>query len=424
LLGGTPVRTHPYPPYNPVDAQARARANQVLESGLLSGFLGRGNEQFLGGPVVRELEDALQAAFGARHAVTVNSATSGLHAALVAAGVGPGDEVIVPPITMSATAAAAVMCGATPVFCDVEPDLFCLDARAVEALVSPRTRAIIPVNLFGQAADLGPLRELADRHGFVLVEDNAQAPGALYHGRKAGTIGHMGVMSFNRHKTLQCGEGGAVLTDDPRLARRLQLVRNHGEVVLPDWDTIEDADIVGYNYRLTELQAAVVIPQLARLENLNRPRIELAAQLTQGLAAFDFLLPAQVREASTHVYYLYPLLYAKERLGLSRATLLRALAAEGVHAAPYVTPLHELALFRLQQRNADRTLARPFTGRGETLPPIACRYPVAEALAHEQLLVTNICRPPHQAAEIQEFLAAVEKIAVHRDALRRWEETN
>src|SRR5262249_14347699 len=159
-------------------------------------------------------EEAFCERFAIAHAVSVNSATSGLHSAVVASLAGLGDEVIVPPYTMSATATCVAMVNATPIFADIRPDTFCLDPEDVRRKISPRTKAIIGVNLFGQAAPLRALRKLADQHGLILIEDNAQAPGAVTDGVPTGTIGHMGVFSLNCHKTIQCGEGGVVVTRD------------------------------------------------------------------------------------------------------------------------------------------------------------------------------------------------------------------
>lgn len=423
LLGGKAVRDKPYPPYNAIDAKAIARANDVLRSGLLSGFVARGNEHFLGGPVVRELEEVLTGKFGVRYAVTVNSATSALHAALIAADIGPGDEVIVPPITMSATVAAVMMCRATPIFADIEPDMYCIDPASVERRITRRTRAIIAVNLFGLPAELGALRRIADRNDLLLIEDNAQAPGALYGDRCSGTVGHMGVLSFNHHKAVHCGEGGAVLTDDEWLARRLRLARNHGEVVISDWQDVDASDttIVGYNYRLTELQAALVIPQIQRLDDLNRARVELADELTQQLRRFGFISGVEVRRDCTHSYYLYPIRYHGERLGIRRETFLAALAAERVHASAYVRPIHRLPIFTRHMRTTDPGFQRLFPGRTQDLPLVPECCPVAVDLSDHSLFVTNICRPPNGPNEIAEFCAAIDKIIDNLPGLRDWE---
>lgn len=423
LLGGEPVRNQPYPPYNAIDAAAVDRAKEVLRSGLLSGFVARGNEHFLGGPVVRELESVLTEAFGTKFAVTVNSATSALHASLIAADIGPGDEVIVPPLTMSATAAAVMMCKATPIFADIEPATYCIDPASVEASISVRTKAIIAVNLFGLPSALRRLREIADRHGLVLIEDNAQAPGAKYEDTFAGTVGHMGVLSFNYHKVIHCGEGGAVLTSDERLALRLRLARNHGEVVLADWDEVDDrdTDIVGYNYRLTELQAALMISQVKRLAGLNQARADLAHQLTDQLGRFEFLAGVSLRDGCSHAYYLYPIRYFSHKLGISRDTFVAALAAERVHAAPYVKPIHHLPIFQVHRHASHPRFKRLFPGREQDLPiePECC--PVAVDLSYQSLMVTNICRPPNTSNEINEFVRAIDKIVDNIALLREWE---
>lgn len=403
LLGGRPVRTRPFPPHATTGDEERHAILEVLDSGLLSGFAARADAEFLGGPKVLALEEAFQDMFSVRHAVAFNSATSALHACVVAAGIGPGDEVITSPYSMSASATCILMQSGAPVFADIEPDTFCLNLLEVERAVSPRTKAILPVNLFGQPAALDPIMTVARKHGLLVIEDNAQAPGARCGGRFAGTIGHMGVFSLNRHKAIQCGEGGVAITDDPRLARRLRLIRNHGEVVAEDLGWSEDAHLVGYNYRMTELQAAVALPQVGKLNAFNRHRTELAELLTQKLAGCDFLVPPRVREGCTHVYYLYAMKMKPDALGVSRATLLEALKAEGIPAlGGYVKPLYRLPLFQKHRASG-----------------IPC--PVTEALYDQELLTTNVCRYPATHEDILDLVRAVEKIGAHRAELVRHE---
>lgn len=401
ILGGKPLLANGLPPYNTIGQAEIAAAMDVLETGVLSGFVANPGPDFLGGRHTLALEQAFCLRFDCRYAVSMNSATSGLHAALAAADVGPGDEVIVSPYSMAASATAAVMCGGTPVFVDVEADTYCLDAKLVEAAITPHTKAIMAVNIFGQPSDLGALRALADRNGLILVEDNAQAPAAGYGERWTGTVGDMGVFSLNRHKTVQCGEGGVVICNDERLAHRLRMIRNHGEAVLPEWKVEDrfdgDESVIGYNYRLTELQAAIALPQFERLEALNRVRIDLADYLAQRLSVFDFLQPAVIRNGCTHVYYLYPIRLDPARLGFSRNLFLRAMRAEGMPVANYVRPLYRLPLYR--QRCGDLACYRPEN------------FPVVERLWQDQMVVTSICRPPLDRTHIDLFVAAIEKIA-------------
>ncbi|HNB40502.1 MAG TPA: DegT/DnrJ/EryC1/StrS family aminotransferase, partial [Anaerolineales bacterium] len=227
LLGGMPLRPQGLPKYQTLGAEERHAVNEVLDSGVLSQFLGAWGPDFFGGPRVQKLERAWEYHFNVAHAVSVNSATSGLYAAVGAVGVGPGDEVIVSPYTMSASAVAAVVYGAIPVFADIDPDTFCISARTIAEKITPRTKAIIVVDIFGQPSDWDAIMALATKHGLLVIEDAAQAPGARYKGRWAGTLGHIGVYSLNYHKTIHSGEGGVCVTNDPKLAERMQLIRNH-----------------------------------------------------------------------------------------------------------------------------------------------------------------------------------------------------
>jgi perosamine synthetase len=405
LIGGPPAFPQPLPRPNSTGPREIEAALAVLRSGVLSDFVGAPGPAFLGGAEVRALESAWTRAFGVGYAVSVNSATSGLHAALVAAGVRPGDEVIVPPQTMSATATAVVMAGASPVFVDALAATACLDPAAVEAALSPRTRAIIVVNLFGGAAPVLALRALCDSRGLTLIEDNAQAPGGRQGERWLGTIGHLGVFSLNFHKTIQCGEGGVVVTDDERLAWRLRLVRNHGENVVDDFE--EDSDIVGYNYRLTEVQAAIARVQLARLEELTAPRIAAARALDQQLAAFPALRTARPVPGERHVYYVYPIWLDPALAGLSRDRFVAALAAEGCPVAGgYVRPLYHLPLMR-------RLIAQ---GRAAVRGP-GGSCPNAERAHHETLLYTTLVGAPDAPALVERFAYAVAKVLHHAHAL-------
>jgi dTDP-4-amino-4,6-dideoxygalactose transaminase len=421
ILGGAATRTRPYPPINTISDAERRLVNEVLDSGVLSNYVAHNGPWFNGGRMVHELEEEFCRRFGARFAVSVNSATSGLHAAVAAALAGPGDEVIVPPYSMSATATAVVMAGATPIFADVLEDTYCIDLADVKRKLTPRTRAIIAVNLFGGPADLVALRALADEHGLILIEDNAQAPGATLGGRLTGTIGHLGVFSLNCHKTIQCGEGGVVLTDDARLDERLRLVRNHGEVVLSMRDVPDELHgLIGYNYRLTELQSAVALAQTRRLDELTAGRIELANLLTEHLRGIDGVTPPYVAPGNKHVYYQYSFRVDAAKLGLSRAQLKAALDAEGVQvAAGYVRPIYLYPMF-------DPRVAAKRSGFGAGLwhpAPGGQRYerglcPVTERLHFEELMGTSITRADLGRDDALEFVRAFEKVLEHRRAVR------
>jgi dTDP-4-amino-4,6-dideoxygalactose transaminase len=423
LLGGKPERTTPYPSANFISAAERALVDEVLDSGVLSAYVAHEGPWFNGGRMVKALEAEFCERFGVAHAISVNSATSGLHAAVCAALAGLGDEVIVPPYTMSATATVIACTNATPVFADIRPDTFCIDVEDVKRKLSSRTRAIFAVNLFGGPAELAPLRELADKHGVILIEDNAQAPGGVYRGRPTGTWGHMGVFSFNCHKTIQCGEGGMVVTNDDRLADRLRLVRNHGEVVQAQREAVppEMLGLLGYNYRLTELQSAIALAQTRRLEELTAPRIAIADLLSRELAKIPGVVPPFVAPENRHVYYGYAMRIDEQRLGLSRAQLKRALDAEGVQTAEgYVRPIYLYPMYdarvRAQRKGFGAGIWHPAEGSDVKYGPGAC--PVTERMHDKELLTTGICSAHLGEREAWEMIRAFQKAAEHASEIR------
>ncbi len=423
VLGGRPVRNRPYPRPNFIGPSERALVAEVLDSGVLSDYVAHAGPHFNGGWFVHALEDEYCKRFGAAYAVSVNSATSGLHAAVAASLAGLGDEIIVPPYTMSATATAVVMTNATPVFADIRPDTFCLDPDDVRRKISPRTKAIIAVNLFGGPADLQTLRAIADEHRLVLIEDNAQAPGATIAGRSTGTFGDMAVFSLNCHKTVQCGEGGIVTTNNAVLADRLRLVRNHGEVVQSMRDHVPDeiAGLVGYNFRLTELQSAVALAQVRRLDELTDNRITMAATLTNRLRNIEGITPPYVGEGNKHVYYLYAFKIDAARFGLSRGQLRAALDAEGVAVAEgYVRPIYLYPMYERRVAARKRGLGAGIWYPGDGSP---VRYergicPTTEQMHFAELMTTNICRADLTDADARELCDAVEKIVEHRTDVR------
>lgn len=423
ILGGTPTRTKPYPPPNFIGPEEKRLAAEVLESGVLSAYVAHHGPFFEGGEMVHTLEAELTSRFGVTHAVSVNSATSGLHAAVAAALCGPGDEVIVPPYTMSASASMIAVTGATPVFADIRPDTFCIDIEDVRRRLSPRTRAVVAVNLFGGVAELHALRALCDENGILLIEDNAQAPGAMHEGAFAGTIGHMGVLSFNCHKTIQCGEGGAVLTNDATLADRLRLLRNHGEVVLAQRPTVPDElrGLVGFNYRLTELGSAIAVAQMRRLDELTEPRIAMARWMTEGLRGVDGVTPPAVALGDKHVYYVYAFKIDATVLGLTRDQFHRALSAEGIASAQgYVLPIYLQPMFdarvAAQARGFGAGTWHPRSGSGISYGRGLC--PVTERMHFQELMATNIVRADFGESEAREFTTAIHKIAEHKQQLR------
>jgi dTDP-4-amino-4,6-dideoxygalactose transaminase len=287
------------------------------------------SSQFILGTETEAFEEEFAAYCGVRHAVGVNCGTSALHLALLAAGIGPGDEVITVPFTFFATVATIGYVGATAVYVDIDPRTFNIDVRQIEAAITERTRAILPVHLYGQPADMDPILDIARRHKLVVIEDAAQAHGAEYHGRRTGSIGDMGCFSFYPTKNLgAAGEGGLVTTNNPEYARSILSLRNWGE------EHRYYPVLKGYNYRLSGLQAAVLRVKLSRLEQWTEARRELAAEYDRRLEDSGILRPA-VAPDLRHVYCLYTIQAS------GRDRLQQKLEDAGIKTAVhYPVPIH------------------------------------------------------------------------------------
>jgi len=375
IHGGESVRSKPFPIYHSIGESEKRAVMDVLDGKVLSGFLGAWSDKFYGGPRVQEFEQAWAAYFDVKHAVSVNSATSGLYAAVGAAGINPGDEVIVAPYTMIASATAALVYGGIPVFADIDPEIFCITPDSIRKCITPYTTAIIVVDLFGHPADMDEIMEIAREHSLVVIEDAAQAPGAKYKGRNAGTLADIGVFSLNVHKTIHSGEGGVIVTNDDETAERARLIRNHAEVVVGNKGTENLVNMVGFNYRMTEIEAAISNEQLKKLENLLIPRIEAAEFLTERLQNFPGIQTPVVRPGVRHAYYLYSMRYDETKTGVPRERFVEALNAEGIPMVPgYVKPIYLEPMY--QQRIAFGKDGYPFTYpgyKGEVVGPGRCR---------------------------------------------------
>ena len=290
---------------------------------------------FVLGPEVQKFEQEFAAYTGTKHAVAVNTGTAALHLALAALGVGPGDEVITVSLTFIATAEAVTAVGATPVFVDVDPISYTMDPAQLEAAITPRTRAIIPVDLYGQVADMDPILEIAGRHGIPVIEDACQAHGAKYKGRKAGTFGVAGCFSFYPGKNLgACGEGGALTTDDSELAHRVRLWRDHGS------SKRYEHIFSGHNMRMEGLQGGFLSVKLKHLDLWNNQRRAAAAQYDEQLADSDVEVPTEMSH-NRHVYHLY--IVQSDNRDALRESLARDGVETGLH---YPTPLHLQQAFR------------------------------------------------------------------------------
>lgn len=420
INGGEKLRSTPFPAYNTIGVEEEEAVLRVLRSGKLSTFLGTWHDDFFGGPEVRALESEWAAYFGVKHAISVNSATSGLYAAVGACGISPGDEIIVSAYTMSASATAALVYGAIPIFADIEEEFYCLNVKSIEAKITPRTKAIIVVDIFGQPYDAEAINALAKKHNLFVIEDTAQAPGAMLGDKYAGTLGDIGIYSLNYHKHIHTGEGGIIVTDDDTLAEKLRLIRNHAEAVLSAKgisDKSELINMVGFNYRMTEIEAAIARCQLKKLPALLEQRLENTAYLNEQLAQIPCILPTKIREGAKHAFYVHPLQFDAEIAGMHRNRFIDAVKAElpptllreestVLLSYGYVKPLYLQPLY--QERIAFGRDGYPFTLSNVTYPQGLC--PITEEMHYHRLVTHEFMRPGMTKSDMEDVVSAFAKV--------------
>jgi len=337
-----PVR-RTFLPFNQPDI-GQAEIDEVVDT-LRSGWITTG-------PKTKEFERRFAEYIGVRHAIAVNSCTGGLHIALAAAGVGPGDEVIVPTMTFCATANVVVHLGATPIVVDVEPDTLNIDPQCLEAAITPRTKAVIPVHLYGHPCDMDRISEIAKVHRLLIIEDAAHAVAAEWRGRRVGTLSPATVFSFYATKNLTTAEGGMITTDDDEYGERMRVWSLHG-ISRDAWKRYSaegswyyEVSVPGFKYNLADLQSALGLHQLARLEVMVQRRTELAARYHAGLCDLPEIELPTVRSGIRHAWHLYVIRLRLERLEINRAEFIERLKSEGIGTSVHFIPLHRHPYYR------------------------------------------------------------------------------
>ncbi len=297
------------------------------------------------GPMVKQFEEAVAGYVGINYGVAVSSGTAALHAAMYALGISPGDEVIVPPMTFAATANCVVFQGATPVFADVDPETLLIDPEQVRVKISDRTKAVIAVDYAGQPCDYDALRQICSDHSLALVADSCHAMGAVYKGRKVGTLADLTVFSFHPVKHITTGEGGMVVTGDANFAKRMRSFRNHGittdhkqRAVEGTW-YYEMVDL-GYNYRITDFQCALGISQLSKLSAWLERRRDLAIQYNKALSGCQVVEPIMIRQDVQHAYHLYVVRLDLEHFKMKRSDIFKLLRGRNIGVNVHYIPVH------------------------------------------------------------------------------------
>jgi dTDP-4-amino-4,6-dideoxygalactose transaminase len=421
ILGGLPVINYQLASYSSIDASDISAATQVLESGNLSRFVGASGDYFLGGKTVLEMESSWNSFFGTKYAISCNSWTSGLWLAIGALGLEPGSEVIVSTWTMAASATTILHWNLVPVFADIDPDTFNIDPEDVNQKITTRTRAVLAPDIFGQSADIESLREICTKHGLFLVSDSAQSPGAKRNGYLAGTKSDIGGFSLNYHKHIHSGEGGVVVTDSTELAKRVQLLRNHGEVLVgQEFAENPLIGIMGMNMRMGEIEAAIAQNQLTKLETAVLSRQVAAHEFSSYVSELQGLQTPTIATGNTHVYYVYGMKIDTDVLEIDRKTLIQALQAEGVPAiVSGYQNIHTLPLFKRQLTYSRNQIPYSLLPRRRRRQLANMVLPVSEKLHNQDFIGINWCAKVFNSVDVSFVGEAFQKVWRNLDVLRR-----
>jgi perosamine synthetase len=316
--------------YNTIDKEEILAVSKVMKTGVLSKYLASSGKYFNGGPQVLKFEDAIKKYFKVKYALTLNSWTSGLIASVGALDVSPGDEIIVTTWSMCASATAIVHWNCIPVFADIDPETYNIDPKSIEKKITKKTKAIMTVDIFGQSCDIKSILKIAKKNNLKVISDSAQSIGSKVGNKFAGTLSDIGGYSLNYHKHINTGEGGIIVTNNKKLFRRASLIRNHAEAVLKKGNRKDFSNMVGFNFRLGEIEAAIGIQQLKKLNKLIIYRQKMVQILNEGLKDLKYLKIPKNFKNNTHIYYLYPLTLDTIKAKISRKIIVKRLKQLGV----------------------------------------------------------------------------------------------
>jgi perosamine synthetase len=418
IFGGSPVRQNLFPAYNTMGEEEVEAVSKVIRGGVLSKYLGCWDPDFFGGPVVQEFEKKWAEKNQSKFAVSVNSNTSGLITALGAVGVKPGDEVITSPYTMSASASSCLFWGGIPIFADIDPKTFNITADTIRSQITSKTKAIVVVHIFGYPADMDEIMAMANEKNIFVIEDCAQSPFTTYKDKFVGNFGHIGVFSLNYHKHIHTGEGGVITTNDDELATRCQLIRNHAEAVVDDMGVTDLTNMWGFNFRMPEMEAAIGLEQIKKIDLLTEQRFQNVNYLINALKNLEYLdfCHYDIKQGE-HAYYAQPIKYNSEKNnGLHRNKYLKALSAEipsshlrdgegdGLIGGGYVKPIYLQSIYQ--------KIAFNVFGRTDLAYPKGL-CPATEEMHFNQLITTELMRPSMTKSDLDQVIEAFNKVDEH-----------
>mgnify|MGYP001330497738 CR=1 FL=1 len=397
--------------YNSIGNKELLAATKVIKKGNLSSFIGAWGNNFYGGEYVRKFEKNCESFFNVKYAVAVNSWTSGLIASVGAIGIEPGDEVILPTWTMSACAMSILHWNAIPVFADIDKETFTIDPKSIVKNISKKTRAILAVDIFGHPHNFSKIKVIAKKYNLKIIVDSAQAPYSFYKDKLCATLGDVGGISLNYHKHIHTGEGGVIFTNNKKIYNKLLLIRNHGEAVVEKMGHKDLTNIIGYNFRLGEIESAIGIEQLKKLKQKTIKINKVAEILTKNLKGLSGLKTPIQNKNCTHSYYVYPLIIDPRIVKVPREKIINTLKDHGLQGfVSGYTNLHLLPIF--QKKIAYGTKGFPwnvpFNKNKTSYAKGIC--PVAERLHSKTLIAFHICLYDLESRDLNFIIKKFKKV--------------
>lgn len=411
ILGGNKTIKNKMKPHNSIGKEERDAVNKVMKSGKLSAFYGTWGDGFYGGKYVKKFEKDCAKYFNVKYALSVNSWTSGLIAAVGSLDINPGDEIIVSPWSMCASASAILHWNAIPVFADIEADTYNLDPADVVKKITKRTKAIMSVDIFGHSAPINELKKIANKYKLKIISDSAQAPGAKYNKKFAGTMTDLGGISFNYHKHINTGEGGMIFTNKKEYADRIAMIRNHAEAIVAKKKVKNIANLVGYNFRMGEIEAAIGIAQLKKLKKIIQEKQYIAKLLIEGLSGLKGLKVPIIKKNCSHVFYVFPLQIDGEELGVHRNKIYDALKAEGVEGLQVAfTHIPRLPIFKKKIAYGSKGFPWTINKFAKKIKYIDGICPVADDMQDNKYLGILLCSYDFKKEDAQNLIKAFHKV--------------
>tara|TARA_B100000963_G_scaffold256308_1_gene224841 strand:+ start:2215 stop:3507 length:1293 start_codon:yes stop_codon:yes gene_type:complete len=406
--------------YVSIGNEERKAALKVLKKGVLSDYLGEKDPKFYGGEQVNKFERYIEKFFNVKHAITTNSWTSGLVAAVGAIGIEPGDEVIVTTWTMCATATSILHWNAIPVFADIDEKTYTIDPKSIEKNISKYTKAIIAVDIYGHPTNMKAILKIAKKYKLKVISDAAQAPGAFYGKKYAGTLGDIGGFSLNCHKHINTGEGGILVTNNDIYAERLRLIRNHAEAVVDDSINNNTPNMIGHNFRLGEIESAIGLEQFKKLKKKVYRRQQIAKYLDKYLSKLKGITTPKVEKNCTHSFYIYAIQIDEKITKVKKDIIFKALKAEGLdNLIDKYFNLHLLPMY--QKKYAYGTKGFPWNSsiskRNVNYKKGIC--PVAEGINKDKLIIIELCVYDFNDSELKILVRCFKKVWENLNNLKK-----